>query len=1187
MKRLLFTLAMLLSLTAGTMAQPWTSLLPQDKVDQNTLSFYDYQKAFNDYWEPFGIEKGYYINSEGVKTKAGGWKQFKRWEWYWETRVDKQTGAFPETSIWQIYKDEKANRSLTGDWTSMGPSETNGGYAGLGRINAIAFHPTNDNIIYTGAAAGGIWKTTDGGSNWIPLGDENAALGVGDITVIANGGTEIIYLATGDKDHSDTYSVGVLKSTDGGSTWQTTGLDWNQSQTRLIYRLLMDPGNQSILYAGTSNGLYKTTDAGVNWTQLITTDFVDLEFDPSNSATIYGSDKDGKVYKSTNSGQNWTIVNNVSGGRRTELAVSPDDPLVVYALVANTSNGLKGIYKSIDGGSSFSNVFNSYNLMGWDCSGNDSGGQAWYDLCIAVDPNNADIVFVGGVNTWKSIDGGTTWDINNHWSSTCGGTTTTVHADKHTLVFRHNTSVLFEGNDGGIYTTDDSGNTWSHIGNTLEISQMYRISNAQTSTDDVITGLQDNGTKSLMPTGWDDVIGGDGMECIIDYTDDDTQYGSLYYGDVYRTTNKWISSDYISGGISGSGAWVTPYTLDPNAHETIYMGFSEVWKSTNQGDNWSQISNFGGNNLQSLVVAPSNSDYIYAATSNTLYQTTNGGANWTNITGSLPTGSASITYVWVNNDDPSTLWVTMGGFNSLGVFESTNGGNSWTNISSGLPQLPVNCVIQNKQNSAEVELYVGTDVGVYLKLGTADWVPFFDGLPNVVVTELDIRYDDADPENSLIRAGTFGRGLWESEVYYNTTAAPNADFIADNTTVTVNEIVSFTDLSSGSIDTWNWDFGDTQVSSDENPTHSYTAEGTYTVSLTVSGTNGSDTEIKVDYITVTSIPAPVADFEGTPLLGTEPLEVTFTDLSTGNINDYSWDFGDGESSTDQNPVHTYLSAGVYTVSLTATGSGGSSTETKTDYIEVTAMPPVSDFEATPLTGNAPLFVQFNSLSTGEIYSWIWDLSPGSGASGETVFFTYDTPGLYTITLTVTGPGGSDVMTKTDYIEVLAQEPPVADFSADPITGEAPLQVNFSNLTSGEVDQYDWDFGDGGVSQDENPLHTYVSAGNYTVSLKASGPGGVDQETKVDYILIPVGLNEKESGAYVIYPNPVSHLLQVKFPVKASRTLILSDASGKQLLHKTSKEATAQVDMSSFKTGVYWLIIRENGVIQANLKVIRE
>jgi PKD repeat protein len=322
-------------------------------------------------------------------------------------------------------------------------------------------------------------------------------------------------------------------------------------------------------------------------------------------------------------------------------------------------------------------------------------------------------------------------------------------------------------------------------------------------------------------------------------------------------------------------------------------------------------------------------------------------------------------------------------------------------------------------------------------------------------------------------------------------------------------------------------------------------------------------------------------------LGTEPLEVTFTDLSTGNINDYSWDFGDGESSTEQNPVHTYLTAGVYTVSLTVTGSGGSGTEIKTDYIEVTALPPVAEFEATPLTGNAPLFVQFNSLSTGEINSWIWDLAPGNTASGETVFFTYDSPGLYTITLTVTGPGGSDVMTKTDYIEVLAQEPPVADFSADPITGEAPLQVNFSNLTSGEVDQYDWDFGDGGVSQDENPLHTYVSAGNYTVSLKASGPGGVDQETKVDYILIPVGLNEKESGAYVIYPNPVSHLLQVKFPVKASRTLILSDASGKQLLHKTSKEATAQVDMSSFKTGVYWLIIRENGVIQANLKVIRE
>ncbi len=1168
-------------------AQPWKSLLPQEKVEQNQLTFYDYQKAFYDYWEPFHVEKGYYLNESGEKTKAIGYKQFKRWEWYWQTRIDKQTGAFPSSSTRDIYLQEKSARSLNGDWSSMGPSETPGGYAGLGRINCVAFHPTDNNTLYIGAAAGGIWKTTDGGNNWIPLGDDNATLGVGDIKVLANGGTETIYLATGDKDHSDTYSVGVLKSTNGGASWQTTGLNWTADQQRLVYKLLVDPIDQNKLYAATSNGFYKTTNGGTSWTQLVTTDFIDMEFDPSDNTVIYGGDTDGKVYKTINSGQNWTIVNNVSGGRRTELAVTPNNPLVVYALVANTSNGLKGIYKSTDGGNSFSLVFDSYNLMGWDCSGGDTGGQAWYDLCIATDPNDENTVFVGGVNTWKSSDGGTTWSINNHWSSSCGGTATTVHADKHTLVYRGTTSELFEGNDGGVYKTTDNGNTWTHIGNTLEISQMYRISTAQTSTTDVIAGLQDNGTKALMPSGWDDVIGGDGMECIIDFTDDDVQYGSLYYGDIIRTYNKWNNSTPISGGISGSGAWVTPYTLDPNNHETLFVGFSDVWKSTDQGNNWTQISTFGGYNLQSLTVAPSNSDYIYAATYGVLYRTTNGGNTWSTITGSLPTASADITYIWVSNDNPDRVWVSMSGFNSLGVYETNNGGSTWTNISAGLPQLPINSIIQNKQNTTETELYAATDVGVYLKLGTANWIPFFDGMPNVVVTELDIYYDDANPENSLLRAGTFGRGLWESDLYTSTATPPTADFVANNTTVMVNDVVTFTNLSTGTFDTYSWDFGDGNTSSDLNPSNTYTAVGTYTVSLTVSGTAGSDTETKVDYITVTTIPAPIADFEGTPLSGVEPMEVIFTDLSTGNMDAWSWDFGDGESSTDQNPVHTYNSHGIYTVSLTTSGPGGSDTETKTDYIEVIAVPPIADFTGAPTSGFAPLTVTFNDESVGEIDTWTWDFGDGNNSPEQNPVHEYTTAGQYTVNLTVSGPGGTNFMTKTNYILVMAVEAPVADFTANPTSGEAPLMVAFSNTSSGMVDQYDWDFGDGGTSQEVNPEHTYVSVGNYTVSLTATGPGGVDTETKVDYILIPVGINNESAAAYVVYPNPVTHMLNISFPNEDERQLELVDGSGKLLLSSISVGNKTQLNTKSLRSGIYWLRISENGELKATVKVVRK
>ncbi len=710
----------------STQAQPWNSLLPIDKVENGSLTFFDIQKAFNDYWTPKNVEDGYYYVN-GVRTKAGGWKQFKRWEWYWENRVDPTTGVFPNTSAWEEYqkikKAARGNKSPSGQWTTLGPSTSPGGYAGLGRLNCIGFHPTNNDTIYVGAASGGVWKTTDGGSTWVPQGDDLAAIGISDIIVLSTSGDDEVYIATGDRDASDTYSVGVFKSTDGGSTWASTGLAFTAGQKRLINRLLIDPTNSSILYASTSVGVYKSTDSGTNWSIITSNVYIDMEFQPGTSSTIYGSTKQGDIYLSNDNGSTWSNSLSTSG-KRTELAVSTNDATIVYALIAASNNGLFGIYKSTDSGVSFSSVYSGANLLGWNCNAGGSGGQGWYDLCIASDPTDVNTVFLGGVNTWKSTDGGTTWNINNHWSSTCGGTATNVHADKHNLTFRNGTSTLFECNDGGLYSTTDGGSNWTYLSSGMIISQMYRLGVAQTTTADVITGLQDNGTKAMLSSVWEDVIGGDGMECLIDYSDENTQYGSLYYGSIYRTTNHWTTSTNISGGISGNAAWVTPYLQDPNNSNTLFVGFQDVWTSTNQGGTWTKISTWGGSTLRSLTVAPSNSSYIYAATTGTIYGTSNGGSSWTNITGSLPIGSSNITYISVKNDDPNTIWVSMGEFNSNCVFESTNGGSTWTDISAGLPSLPTNCVIQNRQNTSLVELYAATDVGVYLKLGGANWTPF-------------------------------------------------------------------------------------------------------------------------------------------------------------------------------------------------------------------------------------------------------------------------------------------------------------------------------------------------------------------------------------------------------------------------------------------------------------------------------
>lgn len=852
-----------------------TPVVKQLQQNPNEETFFTMQKAFYDYWEPYNVENGYYTKN-GEKKKAGGWKQFKRWEWYWSNRVDPTTGRFPNKHASDFYIKREAtanNRNATGNWSGMGPSSTSGGYAGLGRLNCIAFRSGDNNTFYTGSPSGGLWKTTDGGSNWTVLTDQNAVLGVSDVIVIAGAtpANDIIYIGTGDRDGgsmwslgggqvNDNNSIGVLKSTDGGSNWAVTGLTFSASQKETINRILINPNDNNMLYAATSDGLYKTTNGGVSWSSINSTEFVDIKFKPGDESTIYGSTRFGNIYTSTNGGSSWTNVADYysTGGRRIDLAVSSDDPTVVYAIVVNSAHELYGIYKSTNSGISFTVQYNGSNLLGWACTGGDSGGQGYYDLAIAADPNDANAVFIGGVNTWKSTDGGSNWSVSNHWTGSCG--VTAVHADQHFLAFQNGTSTLFECNDGGLYKTTNGGNSWSHIGNGLVISQMYRLGVSQTVSNDVIAGLQDNGTKAMLSGTWTDVIGGDGMECMIDYTNENVQYGELYYGDMRRTTNHWASSTPINSGFSGNAWWVMPFVIDPNVHTTIYAGRQDVFKSTNQGTNWTKISSWNLSRLKSLAVAPSNSSYIYASTENILYRTTNGGANWSNITGTLPVGSSSITYITVKDNDPNTVWVSMGQYNSDGVFQTIDGGTTWTNISSGLPTIPVMCVIQNKQNTSQTELYVGTDVGVYVKIGATNWTLFSDGLPNVVVNELEIYYNTVTPNLSRIRVATSGRGLWESELYTDPNSPPIADFVADITNTVVGQTVSFTDLSSNTPTSWLWSFTPSTVNyiggtsaTDQNPQVTFDAVGDYTVQLTATNSYGSDAENKVDYITTSSL----------------------------------------------------------------------------------------------------------------------------------------------------------------------------------------------------------------------------------------------------------------------------------------------------------------------------------------------
>jgi len=878
-------LAFLIFFSQCLPAQEWTKNLQQDKFDRNKeLTFHDYQKAFNDFWDPKNVEKGYYLEN-GIQKKAAGWKLFKRWEWYWEDRVDPITGEFPEISAAEIrrqLKKSSATRNVDGNWLSMGPNTTSGGYAGLGRINCVAFIDGIPDTYFVGSPSGGLWKTADDGYTWTVLTDENDVLGVSDILVYPSvvPGTETIYIATGDRDGgsistlgggqgNDNNTIGVLKSIDGGTTWSTTDLVWIPGDKKTVNRLLKHPADPDSIYATGTDGVFLTTDGGTTWPKIAgSIGFIDMEFKPMDPGILYGTTEIGEVYVSGDKGITWEKKLDVPAGLRGEIAVTPDIPDWVYVVMAKAGGGLEGVYKSEDSGETWAKVFDGtvsgHHILGYYCDGSVDGGQGFYDLCIAADPTDAMKVFIGGVNTWKSTDGGESWSISNMWTASstynsCGAPV--VHADKHNLVFHADVGDLLECNDGGFYRSSDGGATWDHLGSGLVVSQLYRIGVSQSTSGTVIAGLQDCGTKSKSSGSWSDVIGGDGMECFIDYTDDNTQYGELYYGDALRTTDNWTTSTSIEVPSPGSRHWVTPFAIDPITPTTIYIAYDTVWKSTDQGDTWTAISGdmTGGSTLKSMAISPSSSDTIYVAKSTAMWATYNGGTSWSEITGTLPTGFSKITYISVNSDFADTLWVAMGEYNAHCVYQSTDAGSTWTDISSGLPSIPVMCVIQNKQNTSEIELYAATDLGVYVKVGSADWVLYSEGLPNVVVTELDIYYDDVSPNLSRIHAATYGRGLWESELYSPSGLAPTADFEVNDTTPLIDSSVVFTDKTIDDPDSWLWTFTPSTItyhggtsSTSQHPVVSFDEIGDYTVELTATNTFGSDTETKTDYLTVIS-----------------------------------------------------------------------------------------------------------------------------------------------------------------------------------------------------------------------------------------------------------------------------------------------------------------------------------------------
>ncbi len=685
------------------------------------------------------------------KGKGSGYKLYMR-NLYWAKRnadangrviTDKQV-LTESKSFQKSWKENTSDAAKSvqrsSGWQELGPfswTRTRSWSPGLGRIVSIAVEPTQQNIIYAGSPGGGIWKSTNAGENWKPLGDRMTNMSVWAIAIDPNN-SNTVFLGN---------SAGqIMKSTNGGSSWSEI---YRVNGTPK--RILIHP-NSNLIFIGTTRALYRSQNGGNSFGVVLNTKAEDIEFKPGNTNIVYACGD--SFYRSTNGGSSFNrITNGIVANERMKMAVTPANPNVVY-LVQKRRSSFGRLYRSVDGGSSFS-VRADYNSV----STNDVYfTQAARDMAITVSNTNANEVHLGGMNYSRSLDGGVNFTTLATWSAP--NDRSYVHADIEVMQYINGT--IYIGSDGGIFKSKDRGDNCKDLTQGgLAVRQYYRIGGAATDANMIVGGAQDNGTNIMNGANrqFKEWLGADGMECFIDHKNKNVVYGTVQFGSLYKSTDGGNSIGSISKPGNFSGEWVTPFSMDPIDNNTIYVGYGNLYRSRNGGrsGSWSNITstiNVGGN-LDEMAIAASNNNYIYIAQKNRLWRTKNGQSNtpqWAEVSNFR----GDVNFVTVDPTNPERVAIATTGSR---VYQSSNAGNTWQNIRGNLPNISAQCLVYD--DSAANGLYVGMQSGVFYTNDTLDqWVPFSQNLPGVQTTELEIHYP-----SRKIRVATYGRGIWESDLY--------------------------------------------------------------------------------------------------------------------------------------------------------------------------------------------------------------------------------------------------------------------------------------------------------------------------------------------------------------------------------------------------------------------------------------
>ena len=827
----------------------WVQLMYSQNIDEG--------KVINAY-------KNYYKKNNLIKNKHT--QYYKRWI----------RSLSRETLPIKNVKSKSSNQwECVGPWDFDINAQSRSYAPGAAHLYSIEQSVSNSNVLYAGSATAGAWRSDDKGDNWRLITGNLHLSGVYAIE-IDHQNEDIIYISG---------NGGIYKSSNGGILWTFIGDTNFNSQSHSIKDIKMHPQNNQILFLASNQGLYKSTDGGNTFTEIMSGEFQEIEFHPLSSDTMYFIKQDANYTEFYRSDNNGNTINQFSSGwpnpsgndeqKRTEIAVSIANPNKIVALAtgsANGGSGLYGIYISYDKGENW--VFrccgpqpagvpnsNNINMMGWQPSGLDDGGQYYYDLALAVNPLDANIIHVGGVNHWISFDDGVTFSCPAKWSEP--HKKGYVHADIHDINYFGN--ELWFACDGGVFYSDNNGDSITKKMFGIAGTDFWGFGAGFKDGEVMIGGTYHNGTllkdNNTYINDWLCTDGGDGVRGFVNFGNPRIAYSD--YGGKILSGDRNIAISTFSIDKKPNASYIigesSQIEFDPRCYNWMYSGNdTTLWLSKNNGASFEPIHHFDAK-VTSVEVAWNNPDYIYVATypgwwdKKHLYKSEDAGNTWTEIT---PTVSDEwITYdITISSHDENTIWISRNSmygsypnYNGEKVYKSNDGGVSWNNLTSTILDdvFPTNIEHQRGSNGG---VYLGTRTAVYyINNNMSDWVIYDNNLPKPSTSVQLIPYY----REGLLFNGT-NRSVYEIDLYEN--SSPSAQISADKMNINcMNDTVKFVDhsavrLSSAS---WNWNFpgGTPSISNLENPIVTYSQSGNYDVSLTVTDAYGSSSQILTNFIT--------------------------------------------------------------------------------------------------------------------------------------------------------------------------------------------------------------------------------------------------------------------------------------------------------------------------------------------------